>query len=84
MDTALKKYYVYCLYSISHDRLYIGQTDNIERRLKQHESGKAPSTKPYLPVRVVHIEELDSREKAVQRERELKSSNGRRFLRDLL
>ncbi len=62
----------------------MGQTDNLERRLHQHNSGKVFSTKPYLPYRLIYFEEVKNRRSAMMREKELKTSKGRTFLRKIL
>ena len=41
--------YVYILYSEKYDKYYIGQTDNIDARLHQHNTGKVSSAKYYIP-----------------------------------
>lgn len=78
------KTYVYCLYSDSHDKIYIGQTNNIEKRLTQHNAGKVKSTKAYVPYRLIYIEDFKTKKEAINREKELKLTQGRRFLRTLL
>ena len=78
------KFYVYALISLNNSNLYIGQTNNLERRIKQHKSGKVLSTKPYIPYRLLFEESFSDRKNAVAKEKELKSSQGRRFLRSLL
>lgn len=80
----INKFYVYCLYSKDREKLYIGQTNNLERRLKQHELGRVDSTKSYKPYILVHFEEFVNRNSAVKREKELKTSQGRRFLRSFI
>ncbi len=42
-------YFVYVLRSEVDDRLYKGLTKNIDKRLKEHNSGKMKSTKGYTP-----------------------------------
>jgi predicted GIY-YIG superfamily endonuclease len=61
--------------------LYIGQTDNFARRLKQHENGEVSWTGSRLPVVPIHWEVLLSREEAVNREDELKTGFGRQWLK---
>ena len=72
-------FYVYVLYSTSHKRYYVGLTNDIERRLVEHNAGKMPSTKAYLPWIVVHIEKFETRLEARSREKFLKSAAGRRW-----
>ena len=79
-----EKYYTYVLYSDSSKQLYIGQTKDIERRLKQHNKGKVESTKPYIPYKLVYYEELNTKEEAIKREKDLKQANGRRFIKRVL
>jgi putative endonuclease len=77
-------YYVYILYSKSHDRLYIGQTNNIENRVKRHNSGYEPSTKSYVPWILIKFFEYETRDEAVKMEKYWKQSNNRRKLRELI
>ena len=72
---------VYVLYSERSDRLYIGQSGNLRERLQAHESGKVFSTKPFRPWKLVYQEQCSSRAEAMKRERELKSHQGREFIR---
>jgi len=61
---------------------YIGHTDNIPRRWQEHISGKgADWTKTHKPIYIAHYEEFTSREDAVAREKELKSTSGRKWLK---
>ena len=62
--------------------LYIGQTDNLRRRWKQHVDGKgAEWTKAHPPVALVFWETHNSLEAAVAREAKLKSGSGREWLK---
>ncbi|MCC6865723.1 MAG: GIY-YIG nuclease family protein [Ignavibacteria bacterium] len=79
----MNKYYVYCLYSETKDRLYIGHTDNLERRFNEHCEGKVRSTKPYRPYKMIYFEEQPDKACAMNREKQLKRS-GRKYLRKLI
>ena len=62
--------------------LYIGQTDDLRRRWKQHVDGKgAEWTKAHPPVALGFWEAHDSLEAAVAREAKLKSGSGREWLK---
>jgi putative endonuclease len=74
---------VYSLKSEKDGRIYVGFTQNIARRLKEHNSGNTRSTKGWLPWNVIYTEEVDSREKARAREIYLKSGVGKEFLKSL-
>ena len=77
-------YYVYVLYSLEFDRTYTGITNNIERRLKEHNKKRNRSTKAYTPWVIIHKEEFLSRVEARTREKYLKSGNGREYLKTLI
>ena len=77
-------FYTYVLYSELFDRLYIGQTDNLEKRLLQHKKGKVPSTNPYFPYKLIHVEEFSTRKEAVEREKTLKLGKERKWLRKII
>jgi putative endonuclease len=51
-------YYLYILQSEKRRYSYVGTTDNLERRLFQHNNGKSKATKPYRPFLLVHKEEF--------------------------
>lgn len=55
---------------------YVGSTENIERRLKEHQSGYGCAfTKAHLPVKLVYKEEYSTIELAYKRERQLHGWN---------
>jgi len=74
------KYFVYVLKCFD-DSFYIGQTEDIPRRLKQHEAGEVSWTAKHLPVEIIHWEEFNSRGAAVKREEDLKTGFGRKWLK---
>ena len=74
-------YYVYAIKSIERNYIYVGLTDNLERRLKQHNKGINKTTKPYKPFILIHSEQFEARIQAREREKELKSGFGREFLK---
>jgi putative endonuclease len=65
-------YYIYLLKSKKDNNLYIGFTDNLERRLQEHNSGLALSTKLRRSFELVYIEGYKSEKDARHRERNLK------------
>ena len=73
-------HYVYILVSISDpSRHYIGLTDDLEARLKAHNSGKSPHTSKYSPWKIETAIAFRSQEKAAAFEKYLKSHSGRTF-----
>ncbi len=75
-------YFVYVLRSESYNRFYIGMTGDIERRIKEHNSGKTKSTKGYRPWKLFFYEKYPSRKEAREREKYLKSGVGREFIKE--
>lgn len=75
------KHFVYVLLC-SDDSFYIGMTDDLYRRWHQHKTGQgAKWTKANSPVKVIHHEVFDSRSAASEREKELKTGFGRKWLK---
>ena len=75
-------YTVYVLYSKQHDKLYIGFTSNLEARLKSHnELGKKGFTVRYRPWKLIHTETFGNKTDAMRREKQLKSGQGRAWIR---
>lgn len=75
-------YFVYILKSCEYQKSYIGITDDLERRLSQHNSRYYTYTKRYLPWEIIYIENFSTRLKAREREKYFKTSSGRRWLRN--
>lgn len=64
----MSNYYVYLL-RCADNSLYCGYTDDIEKRLRVHNSGKgAKYTRSRLPVELAYSEELSSKSEAMSRE----------------
>ena len=78
------KYFVYILYSEEHNKIYIGYTNNIERRIREHNSGKSAYTKKYKPWRIVYTEEYENEIDARSKERYYKSAAGRRKIKKII
>jgi putative endonuclease len=74
-------FFAYVLKSIHHDFYYKGHCENLEVRLRQHNSGKTESIRPYIPFLIIYSESFATREEAIQREKYFKSAAGRRFLK---
>ena len=64
--------YVYILESLINGKYYIGSTENVEARLKRHNSWQVFSTKPYAPYRVAFKKEFDTTDEARRVELKLK------------
>jgi len=64
-------YYVYALSSTTRNYIYVGLTDNIQRRINQHNAGKSKTTKPYRPFVLIYSETFETRLEARAREKYL-------------
>jgi predicted GIY-YIG superfamily endonuclease len=68
----MKKWYIYIL-RCADNTLYTGSTDDVERRVAVHNSGKgAKYTRGRTPVEVVYTEECESCSAALKREYAIK------------
>jgi putative endonuclease len=77
-------FYVYILFSLNDNKLYVGQTGNLENRLLEHNSGKIKSTKNRRPLTLIHNEIFLTRSEAMKREKFLKSLYSARFKQKLV
>jgi len=73
--------FVYILKSPKFHKFYVGSTDNLERRLSEHNSGLSFYTKRFMPWHVIYKEEFVNLSDARKREKYLKSAAGRRFIK---
>ena len=64
-------WYVYILFC-DQKIYYVGITDNIQRRVKQHKNGESFYTKKFSEIRLVYFENHNSRKSAEKRELQLK------------
>ena len=77
-------YSIYILYNEKNDKFYIGQTNDIERRLIEHNLGKSNYTSKYNGEwRLVYQEELSDRTTVLKRERFLKNQKNKNFYKKL-
>ncbi|HBB36420.1 MAG TPA: excinuclease ABC subunit C [Candidatus Moranbacteria bacterium] len=74
---------IYILFLLNRD-LYKGRTDDLRRRIEEHRRGKVKSTRNYLPVKLIHYEAYLDRKDAERRETFLKTTEGRRLLKQQL
>ncbi len=75
-------YYIYILQSEKDGNFYTGYTKNLRERLKIHNEGKVISTKNKLPVKLVYFEGCINQQDATHREKYLKSSWGKRYIKE--
>jgi len=77
-------HYVYVLYSEKDKKLYIGRTDNLRQRYKQHTLGNVVSTKTRGKLILIYYEAFYIKESSVKQELFYKTGQGRRILKKRL
>ena len=77
-------FYVYVLISLKDRKFYIGFTNDLKRRLKEHNSGKNISTKSRLPLKLIYYESHLAKVDAEIREKYFKTTKGKSTLRQML
>ena len=78
-------FYVYILKSeIAPERFYVGFTEDLQARLKTHNSGQVFHTAEFRPWRIKTAVAFTDRQRAIEFERYLKSSSGRAFAKKRL
>ncbi|MCR4283934.1 MAG: GIY-YIG nuclease family protein [Parcubacteria group bacterium] len=77
-------YYTYAIKSEVRNYIYVGLTNNLDRRIKQHNDKKERTTRAYAPFRILFIEKFTTRTDARQKEKYLKSGAGKEYLKTLI
>ena len=80
----MAKFYTYIVYSLKLDKFYIGSTNNLERRLQDHNRGKSAFAKQGMPWEIKYFEEFNSRKEAYKRELEIKNRKDRNYIKKLV
>ncbi len=75
-------FYTYILQSDKNKDIYIGSTENINKRLATHNAGKVRSTKAYRPWKLLEYRTFFSRSEAVQEERHLKNHQQKEIIKE--
>lgn len=76
-------WFVYALYNRTEDKIYIGQTGNLEARILEHnrKRGNHFTSKIKGDWELIYKEEAQERKEALKREKQLKSHKGRDFIK---
>jgi putative endonuclease len=77
-------HYVYILESKKDGELYIGCTNDLKKRIKEHNNGLVFSTKLKKPYKVIHYETFLNKKDAFIREKWLKTGWGRNQIKVML
>ncbi len=74
-------WFVYILKSKSSEFIYIGSTNDLERRLKEHNDLKSQSTKSYAPFEITAYVAVSTETKARELEKYFKTGSGKAILK---
>ena len=80
----LMAYFVYILQSERDGTYYVGQTTNVDERVRRHNQGRSSYTRGRGPWVLVYQEEVSSRSEAARREREIKKRKERDYIEQLV
>ena len=78
----MKYFYTYVLQSMKDLNLYVGYTNNLIKRIEDHNKGKVPSTKNRMPLKLIYWEGCLNQQDATGREKYLKTGWGKRYIRN--
>ncbi|OGH77794.1 MAG: hypothetical protein A2469_00945 [Candidatus Magasanikbacteria bacterium RIFOXYC2_FULL_40_16] len=76
-------YYVYII-KLSNNLLYTGRSDNLTRRMLEHNRGKVKATKNYRPIKLIYYEAFCVKLDTIRREKYLKTTQGKRMIKLML
>ena len=77
-------FYVYVLMSEIDNQFYTGYTSDLRQRLKEHNRGNVKSTQNRRPLKLVYFEGCLNQQDATHREKYLKTTYGKRYLKNRL
>jgi putative endonuclease len=77
---------VYAIFNRDNNKVYIGQTDSLERRIKEHNNHTFKSyTSRFQGLwELIYKESVANRSEAIKREKQLKSYRGREFIKQFI
>ncbi len=80
-------FYVYAIYNTKHKKIYIGQTGNLEDRIRLHKEKcfvNSYTARFDGEWGLIYKEEVKDRKRALLREKQLKSYRGREFIKTFI
>ncbi|MEG8990928.1 GIY-YIG nuclease family protein [Ignavibacteria bacterium 4148-Me] len=77
-------FYTYVLQSSKDLNFYVGYANNLVKRIEEHNKGKVPSTKNRVSLILIYLEGCLNQQDATRREKYLKTSWGKRFIKNRL
>ncbi len=77
-------FYVYVLQSQKDGKWYTGATNDLKKRLKEHNEGRVLATKDRRPLELIYYEACINQQDGFAREKYLKTGMGKRYIRNRL
>jgi putative endonuclease len=77
-------YQVYAISSLIKPYIYVGMTNNLSRRISEHNLGYERTTRNFRPFILIYTKPFNSRLEARMEEKRLKSGYGKEFLKSLV
>lgn len=77
-------YYVYIIYSKKLEKIYKGSTNDLRKRIKEHNNNKVKSTKNGKPWKLIYYEAFINKSDSLIEEKFLKSGKGKERIKYLL
>ena len=77
-------FFTYILFSEKLNKHYIGHTDNLDRRLVEHNSRQCSSTKSGVPWKLIFFKEFSTNSESVNFEIKIKSMKSSKFIEELI
>jgi putative endonuclease len=74
-------FYTYILLSEVANKTYTGHTDNLEKRLNEHNNGKGTFSRRYKPWKIIYSEKFSYEIESIKREKYFKTAAGRRWMK---
>ena len=77
-------FFTYVLISESDNKFYVGFTNDLQKRIEEHQKGAVASTANRRPLKLIYYEACLNKKDALKREKYFKTGFGRRFLKNRL
>ena len=79
-----EKFFVYILQSLKDFSFYVGQCDDLDRRMSKHFDGMSKYTATKRPWRLKYFEVYYSRTEALKREKQIKTMKSKKYIESLI
>jgi putative endonuclease len=79
-----EKFFVYILQSMKDFSFYVGQCNDLDKRMSKHYDGMSKYTATKRPWRLVYFEMYNSRSDAIKRENQIKKMKSKKFIEELV